>query len=56
MMRQRVERARELLEASGLSISQVALDTGFAHQSHLARCMRRILGITPSSVRRAFAE
>jgi AraC family transcriptional regulator len=56
VMRQRVEHARQLLEDTELSISQVALDTGFAHQSHLARCMRRLLGTTPSSVRKASAE
>ncbi|HEX6240248.1 MAG TPA: AraC family transcriptional regulator [Polyangiales bacterium] len=56
VMRQRVDRARHLLEETELSISQIALDTGFAHQSHLARCMRRLLGTTPSGVRRTFAE
>jgi AraC family transcriptional regulator len=53
VLRQRVERARQLLERSKLSISQVALETGFAHQSHLARCMRRILGTTPATLRRS---
>jgi AraC family transcriptional regulator len=35
-----------------LSISQVALEAGFAHQSHMARWMRRILGVKPTDVRR----
>jgi AraC family transcriptional regulator len=56
VMRKRVDRARQLLEETELSISQAALDTGFAHQSHLARCMRRMLGTTPSSVRKVVAE
>lgn len=47
----RVERAAALLRESRLPISQIALDTGFAHQSHLARHMRRSLGITPGELR-----
>jgi AraC family transcriptional regulator len=34
-----------------LAISEVALQAGFAHQSHLARHMRRILGCTPKSLK-----
>ncbi|HKF58648.1 MAG TPA: AraC family transcriptional regulator, partial [Blastocatellia bacterium] len=30
---------------------QIALETGFAHQSHLAHHMRRLLGVSPRSVR-----
>ena len=47
LIRRRVERAKELLVRGELSISQIAFDTGFAHQSHLARHMRRLLGTTP---------
>ncbi|WP_374215463.1 AraC family transcriptional regulator [Mycobacterium tuberculosis] len=31
----------------------MAAETGFAHQSHMARCMRQVLGVTPSAVVRA---
>lgn len=48
----RVERARALLESGALPISQVALETGFAHQSHLAYHMRRVLGVSPRAIRR----
>lgn len=51
VIQRRVERARLLLVESELPASQVALEAGFAHQSHMARCMRRTLGLTPSSVR-----
>jgi AraC family transcriptional regulator len=51
VMHKRVERAVQLLRARELSIAQVALDAGFAHPSHLARCMRRTLGLTPRDVR-----
>ena len=42
VLRRRVERAQLLLRNHRLSISEIALATGFAHQSHLARHMHRI--------------
>ncbi|AKF09855.1 AraC family transcriptional regulator [Sandaracinus amylolyticus] len=53
VIRRRVERARTLLQRGELGTSQIALETGFAHQSHMARCMRRVLGVTPSQIKRA---
>ncbi len=53
VMERRVQRARDLLLRREMSIAEVALETGFAHQSHLARWMRRLLGVTPSEVQRA---
>lgn len=50
VIQRRVERARSLLAAGDLPISQVALETGFAHQSHLAYHMRRVLGVTPKTI------
>lgn len=47
VIRRRVERATELLAQGKLPISQIALEAGFSHQSHLARHMRRLLGVTP---------
>ena len=52
VLRRRVERAQLLLRTQRFSIAEVAVATGFAHQSHLARHMHRILGYTPSSLRR----
>ena len=49
VIQRRVERARDLLSTGEQSISQVALETGFAHQSHLAYHMRRVLGVTPGA-------
>lgn len=51
VLRRKVERAAWLLQESQLPISQVALQTGFAHQSHLALHMRRLLGTTPGRLR-----
>lgn len=42
----RVNRARKLL-TSGAGISEVAYCTGFCDQSHLNRCFKRTLGVTP---------
>lgn len=51
VVRRRVERARELLLAGDLPASEAALAVGFAHQSHMARWMRRLLGVTPRGLR-----
>ncbi|MBU1376809.1 MAG: AraC family transcriptional regulator [Alphaproteobacteria bacterium] len=53
VMERRVQRARTLLLGRRMTIAEVALETGFAHQSHLARWMRRLLGVTPSEILRA---
>jgi len=53
VLRQRVERARQLLAASDLPIAEVALRTGFCSQSHLSDVFRRMVGETPASFRRA---
>jgi AraC family transcriptional regulator len=47
VIRARVEEARRLLDTAGMSAAEVALQVGFASQSHLTRHMRRHLGVTP---------
>lgn len=51
VIRRRVERAKSLLGEGKMPISQIALETGFAHQSHLAHHMRRLLGVSPKTLR-----
>ena len=51
LIRRRVERAKNLLGEGELSIGQIAIETGFAHQSHLARHMHRMLGASPKAMR-----
>ncbi|WP_118180175.1 AraC family transcriptional regulator [Paraburkholderia phosphatilytica] len=46
----RVERACALLRDGRFSAAQVALETGFAHQSHLAYWTRRLVGVTPREI------
>ncbi len=48
VIERRVEYAAALLLSSTLPPSDVALQAGFANQSHMARCMRRVTGMTPS--------
>jgi AraC family transcriptional regulator len=50
VIHRRVERAKALLLAGTMPASQVAVETGFAHQSHMAYCMRRVLGVTPRAL------
>jgi AraC family transcriptional regulator len=52
VVRTRVEYAIDLIVAGGIPLSQVALQSGFANQGHMARSMRRIAGMTPGSLRR----
>jgi len=53
ILRRRVEHARRLLVQGDRRLSDVALEAGFAHQSHLAKWMRRELGRSPRELRRS---
>ncbi len=48
----RIDRAKELLAGSPLSIADVAAAVGYDDQGQLARLFRREVGITPSQYRR----
>lgn len=50
VMQRRVERARLLLISGSMTATEIALAAGFAHSSHMARCMRRLLGIAPGQI------
>ena len=51
VLSRRVERAKNLLLSTDLTITSIALDTGFSSQSHLATAFRRVTGLTPKSYR-----
>lgn len=51
VLERRIARARKLLLESEMSMTEIALEAGFAHSSHMARCMRRVLGLSPSQIR-----
>jgi len=47
----RVRRAQNLLATTDMPLSEIALASGFADQSHCARRFREHFGVTPSSYR-----
>jgi AraC family transcriptional regulator len=49
LMQQRVERAKQLLKQQAISISDIALDCGFANQTHLTKVFRQMIGMTPKA-------
>jgi AraC family transcriptional regulator len=51
----RIERALALLRSPGRSLADIALECGFADQSHFSRTFRRHVGRSPSSFRRGTA-
>ncbi len=51
VIQRRVERAKALALRDQLSLSDVAQAVGFSDQSHMARHMRRVLNVTPRSLR-----
>ncbi|MEU6542866.1 helix-turn-helix domain-containing protein [Streptomyces sp. NPDC046859] len=54
LTRQRVERARHLLETTGLSVDQVAARSGFGTAQSMRQHLQAALGVTPTSYRRTF--
>ena len=52
VIRARVERALDLLVEGDLPLSEIALQCGFASQSHLGVCFRLHYGKTPAELRR----
>lgn len=55
VVRQRIERARQLLEDPDVPLAHVALASGFASQSHLTEHFKRHFGMTPRVYRREHA-
>lgn len=50
ILQRRIEKAKHLLKHSELSIADIAVRTGFCDQSHLTRCFKRIVGVTPKQL------
>jgi AraC-like DNA-binding protein len=53
LVSRRVERAKELLAGTNLSLSEIAFAAGFSDQSHLTRLFRQIVRMTPGQFRRS---
>lgn len=52
LIRQRIERAREMLVQTDVPITQVALELGFASSQHFAKTFRRAVGCPAADFRR----
>ncbi len=48
----RLERARDLLRQSAVSITEIALGCGFSSASHFSRAYREAFGVTPGAERK----
>lgn len=53
IIRCRIDRAKQLLKDSDLSISRISQDLGFSHQSHLNYHFKRVVGITPKTFQKS---
>jgi AraC-like DNA-binding protein len=51
LLRRRVERVELMLRDTQLPLSEIAVATGFADQSHLARHFHRLTGVSPREAR-----
>lgn len=48
----RIRKAQKMLQ-EGLTVTEVAFNTGFCDQSHFDRCFKRIVGIAPNEYRKS---
>jgi AraC-like DNA-binding protein len=51
LIRQRVEKTKQLLSGTDMPLSEIALTAGFADQSHFARRFRQHVGMSPRHYR-----
>src|ERR1700744_5648438 len=52
VLRRRIDAAEHLLASTDIPLSEIAVQVGFADQSHLTKAFRRSLGTTPAAWRR----
>lgn len=51
-MEAKIEKAKELLQHKNLSITEIALETGFSNAGHFSTVFRRKTGVTPTEYRK----
>ncbi len=51
VLRQRIERAQRLLKETDVPLAHIAVESGFANQSHLTRVFKQHRGLTPRAYR-----
>lgn len=52
----RLERARDLLRSTSLTVKEVRVRVGLRDRSHFARQFKKMYGVTPYQYRTSFAE
>jgi AraC-like DNA-binding protein len=52
LLEQRTEQARQLVERTDMTLSEIAAICGFADQSHLSRVFLKLIGMSPGAWRR----
>ncbi|WP_322044562.1 AraC family transcriptional regulator [Paraburkholderia sp. J67] len=52
LLEQRTEQARQLVERTDMTLSEIAAQCGFADQSHLSRVFLKLVGVSPGAWRR----
>lgn len=52
LLEQRTEQARQLVERTAMTLSEIAAQCGFADQSHLSRVFLKLVGVSPGAWRR----
>ena len=53
LLRRRISRAQELLRRTDLPLSEIALASGFADQSHFSHRFHEEVGVSPNTFRRS---
>lgn len=51
VLQQRIERSKQLLKQSQLTVAEIALESGFASQTHLLKHFRKFTGMSPTKYR-----
>jgi AraC family transcriptional regulator len=51
VLRNRIERAKEMLQAAEMRVLDVAVACGFKTQQHFERVFRRVCGVSPTQYR-----
>jgi AraC family transcriptional regulator len=52
VLNRRIEKAKQLLTHSAISMTQVALEVGYQSHSHFSNAFRKLIGCTPSQYRK----
>lgn len=52
LLEYRIQKAEQLLRATGLSVTEIAMQTGFSGSAYFAKMFRELRGISPGQYRK----